>query len=221
MALIVLQSGPIPPGWFDSKDSDLSSFQGGEICTLTGVQYRGSGAGYDASTSLFDGYVGTTTKTRPAVTRRNLTANSRPLFLADDGTVGYGTLFGTVIGSMGGQVNGTVGLGIHSAAASGKITVHNEPAVYGVTLDSVDTATLNPTNAALTVGAPLYYTVDGLLTTATTLTTKVATFIEFASNGSLVNSSASMIQSLSSAGPGSIVANRFSMAMINFAPPSA
>ena len=212
-----MQSGPIPPGWFDCVDSELTSFQGGEVCTLIGVTL-----GTDASTSIYDGYVGTTTKQRPAVSKANLTSNSRPLFLADDGTTGYGTLFGVVIGTMGGQTNGTIGVGPHSAAASGKITVHNEPAVYAVTLDSVDATTLVPSNGALTVGTALSYTTNGLLTTGGT-GTRVGTFLEFTNQGSLVSTPTSIVAAVSSpsGGTSATQVQRFKSMMFNFAPPSA
>jgi len=55
-----------------------------------------------AAADIQDGYTGTSSKTRPAVTF-TLGGSSKPLFLADDGTKGYGTLFGVVVGGTAGS----------------------------------------------------------------------------------------------------------------------
>ncbi|CAN5950672.1 unnamed protein product [Sphagnum jensenii] len=209
----------MPPGFYDGVDAEVSTFLGGEVCTLIGVTYQGT----DADTSaLVDGYVGTTTKTRPAVSKAALTGASRPLFLADDGILNYGTLFGVIVGATGGTNTGNgTPVGPATSAGSGKITVHNQPAVYGVTLDAVDTATLTPTNAALTVGTALYYLSNGLLTTNNGLGTRVGTFLEFQTNGSLVNSQAGLISALNSpsGSVGSVGYSKFTQAVFNFTPP--
>lgn len=190
MALKILQSGICPLGQFDGLDAEVSTFKGGEVCTLTQVAYKNSvdlGA-FDVQ----DGYSGTTSKSRPAVTL-TLVSGHRPLFLADEGTAGYGTLFGSIVGATVGQnVAGTV-VGPSTAVASGKITIWDKPGLYAVTLDACDTTALTglvPGNASLTCGDPLYATSTGKLTPASGSSFQsaivVARFVEFATNGSLV-----------------------------------
>lgn len=188
MALKILQSGINPLGQFDSLDSELSSFKGGEVVTLTKVTYKGAD---QAAFDVQDGYSGTVTKTRPAVTL-TLVSGIRPLFLSDEGTVGYGTLFGSIVGaSVGQNVAGTV-VGPSTALGSGKITCWDKPGLYAVTLDACDqTAStgLVPGNASLACGDPLYATATGKLTPASGSAFQavaVGRFVEFATNGSLV-----------------------------------
>jgi len=202
MALILLNPGTQPLGQFDGYDSQLSSFLGGEVCTFVGVSTTGTDL---ASADSFDGYVGTSSKTRPAVTF-TLTSSSAPLFLADDGTAYYGTLFGAVVGGTAGQVVSTgAALGPHTAVGSGKITLWDKPGLYGVTLDAVDTASIVPTNASLAVGTSLTYTATGKLTAvgsgaAVGGAPVVGRFVEFATNGSLVRTPNSLVAALNSGG---------------------
>jgi hypothetical protein len=220
MSLIVLQSGAPAIGLFDAVDAETTTFKGGEVCTLTKVLLSAN----DLTAATNDGYSNLTTlRGRPAVSKAGLTATTRPLFLADDGTTGYGTLFGQIVGGTAGQqvTSGAV-LGPHTATGSGKITLHNQVGLYGVSLDALDAATVAPT-VAIDCGAALYYTAAGLLTTTATLTTKVATFLEFATNGSVVSTPNSLVAALNSpAGSvGSPLANRFTMALIQWNPPTA
>lgn len=209
MALKPLQAGIENFGQFDGYDSDIfgvSPFKGGEVCSFTYVSTTGT----DLIAQELDGYLGTTTKTRPAVTK-NLVAGMRPLFLADEGTTGYGTLFGEVVGMVAGQKGSAPGTGTavgpHTAAGSGKVTVWAKAGLYGVTLDAVDrTAStgLIPTSATLVGGDALYATALGLLTPNNLVAfdhstdTVVARFIEFATNGSLVTTPASLVGTLAS-----------------------
>jgi len=200
MALKPLQAGKDPLGQFDGYDSDFLTITGGEVGTLIGIPYvypvgsTGDKAAYD----VFDGYTGIT-NTRPAVTR-NLTSGDRPLYLLDEGTAGYGTMFGVALGGSVGQVvpnpnspattGGTV-LGPHTAYGSGKVTCWQKPGLYAVTLNSVATD-LAPTTG-LATGAPLYATATGLLTSVVGSAFEnfvVARFIEFTTNGSLVTTPA-------------------------------
>lgn len=202
MALKILQSGINPLGQFDCLDTELTTFKGGEVCTLTAVAYRLPGtaaAGFDTNAAdVNDGYSGGSSKTRPAVTL-TLVSGHRPLFLSDDGTTGYGTLFGQVIGATAGLTTSGAALGPHSAAASGKMTIWDKEGLYAVTLDAVDTAVatgLVPTNTGITCGDPLFATAAGKLTPNTgnrfeALT--VARFVEFATNQSLVTTGAGAV----------------------------
>ena len=203
MALILLNPGLNPLGQFDGYDSQVTSFKGGEVCTWVGVSTTGTD---QAAADIFnDGYLGTTSKTRPAVTF-TVASGSRPLFLADDGTTGYGTLLGSVVGATVGMqsVNGAV-LGPHTAAGSGKITLWDKPGLYGVTLDAVDTAAdgLVTTNATLTVGKALVYTATGQLTpqgsTNAVGSARVVGYLaEFATNGSMVTTPNNLVSALNS-----------------------
>lgn len=201
--LVLLQPGCQPLGQFDGLDSQVSLFKGGEVCTWGSVTYQGA----DEATADVnnDGYVGTTSKMRPAVTY-TLTSSSKPLFLSDDGTLNYGTLFGEIVGAVAGQqvANGVV-LGPSTTTGSGKVTLWDKPGLYGVTLDACDTAAtgLVPTNASLTVGAALTYTATGQLTpvgsgAAVGSAPVVARLAEFSPKGSLVTTPNTLVAALNS-----------------------
>ena len=206
MALKLLQPGTTPIGQFDGYDNDYLTVKGGEIVTLIGVGLT-SGFGFPdkAAYDDLDGYMASSTQLRPAVTL-TLTSTSRPLFLSDDGTAGYGTLLGTLVGGVVGQtsygVTSTVPasalLGPHTAAGSGKITCWHQPGLYATTLDAVD-ASVVPTGA-LTSGQKLYATAAGLLATSAGSgpTSAVAYFTEFNTSGSLVTTPQSLVAALNS-----------------------
>jgi len=207
MALVLLQSGSQPLGQFDGLDSQVSLFKGGEVCTWGSVTYQGSD---EASADVNnDGYVGTTSKMRPAVTY-TLSATSKPLFLSDDGTLNYGTLFGEIVGAtVGQQVSNGVVLGPSTTTGSGKVTLWDKPGLYGVTLDACDTEAngLVPTNSALVVGNPLTFTATGQLTppssslaisASTTGATVVGRLAEFSPKGSLVTTPNTLVAALNS-----------------------
>ena len=216
MALKILQSGMNPLGQFDCLDTELTSFKGGEVCTLTAVTYKGTDAN---AADVNDGYSGSTSKTRPAVTL-TLVSGHRPLFLADDGTTGYGTLFGQVVGATVGQSTSGSQLGPHTAAASGKMTLWDKEGLYAVTLDAVDTTVatgLVPTNTSITCGDPLFATTAGKLTPNTGNRFEnytVGRFIEFATNGSLVTTGAGAVGTGAIAAPGGFSA--FTQAVFHF-----
>lgn len=267
MSLKLLQPGVQPLGQFDCVDGELTTFKGGEVCSFaavpTNTQPGVTTSGLDqAAYDVFDGYVQQPAGTylRPAVSKNwttsgsihlivtSATVFSHPLFLADDGILGYGTLFGAVVGgTVGQQVNGPNSytgaiLGPNTATGSGKMTLWDKPGLYAVSLDAVDTnATtgLVPTNTgtSLTVGSPLAWTSTGLLTPnlsgntggatpgipslafGSTMPT-VATFIEFNTNGSLVTTPNYLVAALNSpSGNVSSVQNRtFQFATISFRP---
>lgn len=243
MSLKLLQPGTEPLGQFDCLDAELTAFKGGEVCsfgsTVTEGQPGVTQAGLDqAAYDVFDGYVNVSGVFRRPVVSKNWNASpagnytypqtaSRPFFLSDDGILGYGTLFGTVVGGTVGQVaygpNSVVApvnlLGPHTATGSGKMTLWDKPGLYAVSLDAVDTTSatgLVPTNTAnLTVGTPLTFTpgsfasggglltpnVSGnpnVLTGSTSTSPVVATFIEFNTNQSLVTTPNYLVAALNS-----------------------
>jgi hypothetical protein len=232
-----------PLGQFDCVDGELASFKGGEVCTFatvtTSAQPGVTSSTDQAAYDVFDGYVQTTTTLgRPAVSKNfsvsgapQVLATSRPLMLSDDGITGYGSLLGSVIGGTVGQ-GGATALGPSSATGSGKMTCWSQSGIFAVSLDACDTTTttgLNPTNTTLTVGAPLKFTTAGLLAASgngTNLAASapvVATLIEFATNGSLVNTPNYLTQALNSP-TGSTAASslrKFTYAVIAFNPPTA
>lgn len=205
MSLKLLQPGTEPLGQFDCHDNELTTFKGGEVCSFAAVQTNTqpgvTTSGLDqAAYDSFDGYVNETGSfMRPAVSKNWLTtaagslptvqyplvssstSYTRPFFLADDGILGYGTLFGAVVGgTVGQQVNGPTTytgavLGPHTATGSGKMTLWDKPGLYAVSLDAVD-GYLQPANTNLTVGTALSFTAGssstinggGLLTVAVT-----------------------------------------------------
>lgn len=226
MALKILQPGVQPLGQFDGLDSQVLTLKGGEVVTLVSSLLS---AGDQAAADAFDGYTNLAPDAprRPLVTR-TLTATSRALFLADEGTTGYGTLFGTLVGGVAGQVSygpdsvvapGNA-LGPHTAAASGKVTLWGAPGLYAVSLDAVTQGPtgLQPTNTSLDTAASLTYTADGLLTPVGGLDAVagapvVGRFVEFTNSGSLVTTPSSLVAGLATS------PRKFSLAVIWFAPP--
>ena len=263
MALKLLQPGIQPLGQFDGLDSDVLTMKGGEVVSFTSVTTNGQPGvttpGLDQGAyDVFDGYVNESgTLKRPAVTRRwdgvflpatgvySSTLGGRPLMLSDEGILGYGTLFGAVVGgTIGQQVNGPYSytgavLGPHTATGSGKTTCWDKPGLYAVSLDACDTNAsigLQPTNTTLIVGAALGFTgssgvgTGGLLTpwaganNAAGANTGpiVARLVEFNTNQSLVTTPNYLVAALNSpSGNVSSVGPRaFQFATIYFAPPS-
>ena len=220
MALRILNPGVQPLGQFDVVDGELTALKGGEVVTLV---KKALSSGDKGAADVFDGYVrNSSTIGRAAVSAASVDAYTRPLFLADEGTVGYGTLFGQVVGGTAGQVaTGGAVLGPHTATGSGKVTCWDKPGLYGVTLDAVDASTVVPTSNTLTVGTALYATAgSGLLTTASSGNQRVGTFVEFMTNGSLVTTPNQLVAAMNSpSGPvPSAIGPSFYMAVFHFEP---
>ena len=205
MALRPLQIGTQPFGQFDGLDAVVTAVRGGEVVQFTYVAlHAGGGTDVDAADVELDGYTNATALTRPAVTT-NLVAGVRPLFLVDDGTQYYGTLFGQVVGATcGHSVTGGTQLGPHSATGSGKLTLWAPHALFAVSLDAVDTRNavgLSVNNVGLAGNSALYATATGLLTPDATVAYTalvVARFIEFSDNGALVTTPKRIVQALNS-----------------------
>ena len=107
---LVNQAGN-PLGQFDGYDAEVLTFKGGEVCTLKSIV--ATAATDKAAYDVFDGYIN---PNKRVVATKTLTSGSRPLMLADDGISGYGTLFGSVVGGVVGQVStGGAVLGPHTA----------------------------------------------------------------------------------------------------------
>jgi len=219
MALKPLFGKNLPYGQFDGLDSQVTSSLGGEVCTFTYVALATDTHAADVE----DGYMAAA-NTRAAVTS-TLTTGARPLFLCDEGTSGYGTIFGSLVGATVGQiVTGGAVLGPHTAAGSGKVTLWDAHGMYGITLDAVDTTVnsgLVPTNPALVGGDAIYATAAGLLTPdagSAFEAVVLGRFIEFAPNGNLVTSSLGQIQGLNSPTGSSAPGAQFDMAVIHWAP---
>lgn len=173
MALHILQPGLRPIGQFDLEQTQ--SVTGGEIGLLTADTDTGNSiedpAASDANTrgpiSGGDklhvelgqpGAVDATDDTVPGALR----------FLLDEGTTGYGTLFGSAIGGTAGQgvtfganaQGSVVAVNVGSEFASGKVTCWHAPGLYGV---SGTTAAANLDQA---VNTALYATAGGIITNA-------------------------------------------------------
>jgi len=202
MALKLLQSNVQPLGQFDGYDDDYLTITGGEIGRIVNVPFNTvPGSSTDsAAYDVFDGY-SPTPYTRPAVSRTlPVTASTyRPLFLLDEGTIGYGTMFGTVVGGVVGQtvpnpsnLTGALVLGPHTATGSGKVTCWHLPGLFAVTMNSVATSLTTASNVS--GGDPLYADVNGNLTAtagesfdnSSGTPTIVGRFFEFSTGGSLV-----------------------------------
>lgn len=207
MALKLLQPGTQPLGQFDGLDAEVLTLKGGEVVTLVATAVP---PGDKAAADSFDGYVNTGSSAKRPVVTKTVDAYSRPLFLADEGISGYGTLFGSVVGGTVGQVvTGGAVLGPHTATGSGKVTCWDKPGLYAVSLDACDTNAstgLQPTNTTIAVGDALYYTTAGLLTpTAASapagtggVKTVVGRFVDFETNGSLVTTPNRLVAALNS-----------------------
>jgi len=215
MSLKLLQPGTQPLGQFDGYDAASLLLKGGEVVTIKGYPAASSDkAAYDV---FRDGYDNSgSVEHRPVVTLAT-SGSDRPLFLADEGITGYGTLFGSVVGgTVGQQVTGGAVLGPHTATGSGKVTCWDKQGLYAVSLDACDTnATtgLQPTNVTLGIGAALNFTSAGLLTPAAGTGTTVARFLGFETNGSLVTTPSNLVQALNT------TTKQFAFATFWFSPP--
>ncbi len=229
MALELVQPGINPLGQFDGHDSVYLTVKGGEVGTIVGVAIAADKGAADVN----DGYASAASQ-RPVVTTA-LTNGDRPLFLIDEGIRGYGTLFGSVIGGIAGQISDGVGqyngqlLGPHTAAASGKLTLWDKPGTYAVTLDAVDTTVatgLVPSNPTLTIGDALYATSAGLLTPTSGSafeTVVLGRFLNFEpyKGGSLVTTPVSLVSASNSpVGQGQPQRSNLYRALITFNPPA-
>lgn len=208
----------MPLGQFDGYDVQYLNLKGGEVVTFASVEALSSVD--KAASDSFDGYMNPSGTAKRTVVTNTLTSSSRPLMLADDGISGYGTSFGSVCGGVAGQLTTGSLLGPHTATGSGKVTVWAMPGLFGVTLDAVDTSAdgLVPTNTSLNSGAALTYTATGLLTpVGSTLAVGgapvVGRFVEFETNGALVNTPSKLVNPLAQ--------RSFTHVVFWFAPPTS
>ncbi len=259
MSLRLLQPGISPLGQFDGYDADYQTVTGGEVCTFGSVATYGqpgvTQSGYDkAAYDAFDGYVNPQVgigpndlgPRRPVVTHSFATSATvlqsvltqgsavGPLMLTDDGILGYGTLFGSVVGGTVGQTSygpnsvipSTALLGPSTQTGSGKITCWDKPGLYAVSLTSTDVG-LQPTNTDLDVGSALGFTTSGQLSPFAALGGNaiagyptVARLVEFSTNGSLVTTPNTLVAALNS--PSGIVSSvgprQLTYAVISFRP---
>jgi len=202
MTLFIYQPGIQPLGQFDMLDAYLTGenqILGGElgrITTASRVNTAAEKAAYDA----LDGYVPPATSNLRTVITRDMLDGDRPLWLLDEGTTGYGTLFGQVIGTPVGLLTTGANLGPHTAAGSGKVTCWDKPGLYAVSLDAVDThATqgLVLDNNSLSSGDALYPTELGRITPTIGrgigANNVIGRFVEFETRPFLVTTPASLI----------------------------
>ncbi len=154
--------------------------------------------------------------------------------LVDDGSAGYGVMFGVVVGGTSGQVSygpgGGVPLGPPTYVGSGKLSVWATPGQFGVTLDACDTTAstgLQPTNGTLLPGAKLFVMTGGLLTpnnaasgvVGTTAAPWAGRFVEFSTNRATVTTPNRMVQALNSpSGSVGTLPTQLTMAVFMFAP---
>lgn len=204
---------------WDMLDADASGLLGGEVVSFTYITTNPDTD--EHSQDVEDGYTGQA-QTRPALTK-TLVSGMRPLFLADEGTKYYGTLYGQVVGSAVGQdITTGAQLGPHTTSGSGKCTVWRD-GMFAVTLDAVDTTVhtgLNPIGSCAG-GDPLYATSGGLLTPDVTKafqTVVVGRFIEFQENASKVTSTLNLTTALNSPVGTSAPSAVFESAVIVFQP---
>lgn len=194
MALILRHPGIEPLGEFDLLDSETTSIVGGEIGVFDGV-LRDSAGGTDLHAYDVDGYVEGNFPNRTVIRRANDT-DAGPFLILDDGIRGYGTFFGTLIGSSTGQVIGNpvsgagTLLGPTTIAGSGKVTCWDKPGLYMVTTNVLDAT--NPPTAATAPGTALYSNAVGQWT-LTAGGAVVGRFVEWQNGDSLVNTPADLV----------------------------
>ena len=193
MALVLLNNNGTPFGQFD--DYDNLAPLGGEVAKL--VAYGVSGSDKHAK-DIEDGYTVSgsplSQQVRPIVSMTLDGNETNSLFLTDDGTTNYGTLFGTLVGGSVGQVvtGGTV-LGPSTMAGSGKVTLWKNAGLYGVTMDALNASFTASSN--VTVGTAISYDSTGKLALAAQKVGSaptVATLVEFSTGDTLVTTPRSL-----------------------------
>ena len=148
MALTLLQPGMEPAGQFDLADGVTPA--GGE-CGLLGAA-GGRSAADDWSGLLTIALSGPGASTGfagaggrdGAIMAATVPSALQHHGLVDEGSTGYGTLFGSVIGGTAGQgtgfgtlsTTGVVVVGPNTAHASGKATIWDKPGLYAVSDDA-------------------------------------------------------------------------------------
>ena len=104
MALYVLQPGLTPLGQFDFLDTDLANVLGGDLGVWAEAS-RTITTTEKAAQDVLDGYVadqvdaGSPTASRPVLQLGDGTDGITAHYLLDDGSLNYGTLFGSLINS--------------------------------------------------------------------------------------------------------------------------
>lgn len=187
MALVLLNTSARCYGQFDLLDSVTTL--GGEVATLTGVSISGNDLHVADVNDGYNSTAGASAFTRPAATTTLTGSEAGFVFLTDDGIKGYGTMFGSVIGAVGGTSSSALQIGPASSTGSGKLTLWNTPGLFGVTLDALHT-NFNPNASALAVGTPIYYTAAGKLCLSADKVSgapAVGNFVEFSTGDTLVN----------------------------------
>ena len=227
MSLKPLEGSTRALGQFDGLDSEVLLLKGGEVVTLKSVSLA---SGDLASADVFDGYTRDSNVQKRSVVTKTLVSGNRPLFLADEGVTGYGTILGSVVGGTVGQNTAGTVVGPSTASGSGKVTCHFQAGLYAVSLDAVDTTAstgLVPTNTTLATGAALYATTAGLLTPNSALAFEttpanlvVGRFVEFSTDGSLVKTPVKLAQAANSPSGYAAAARQFQYAIFYFNPPT-
>ena len=202
MALFPYQPGLQPLGQFDAVDTEIASILGGEVMAFTAVATANSSTETSAQDQL-DGYLYDTTapvQNRAASRRAQSGDVNAFLALADDGTTGYGTAFGSTVGVPVGLSTTGTNLGPHTAVGSGKVTLWDKPGLYRVTVDALATdfvATIQ--GPGLTPGLTTlgYISGTGKLAhkncNSVVASSAVAYFVDFATNSSLVTTPATLL----------------------------
>jgi hypothetical protein len=201
MGLKLLQPSLRPLGQFDVKDDDLDAIQGGKYVELEDASATEGYAADVGQVGPLSPAAGPTKAFEALTFALNSRTEGNMGGLADDGTTGYGTLYGTVIGGTAGQgtglgaqpTKGVVTVGPTSALASGKVTVWHAPGLYGV--DTAAMATANAVDTDTALNAPVYareaaQTDKGSLTdSASNAGVQMAIYVGSVTDSSLVSTS--------------------------------
>lgn len=233
MALKLLQPGIQPLGQFDGYDSATFSVKGGEVMQFGSVAAPNPpGTDLAVSDAFADGYADSghlRVVVAFAGTSVTTDADSRPYMLSDDGVFGYGTLFGAVVGAVGGQsgmsaygVTPPFLIGPPTTTGSGKITCWDKPGLYAVSLDAVDSS-LQPGVFVSAPGTAVdFIDGSGVLCASTSGDAGghvgVASFVSFETTGSLVTTPNSLVAALNSPSGSAAPLGQFAYVVVHFNP---
>lgn len=185
MALYPLNPGIQPLGIFDVKDTEASSLKGGEVMTFGTASRTNSSSESAAADVTLDGYGTLRTVAQLATSSVDFVA------LADEGTTGYFTQLGSVVGGNVGMTIAGSALGPHTSVGSGKVTLWEKPGLYEITLTALADDFLSDVGEdGLSPGSVLGYTNAGKIAHSTNngavASTGCAIFVEFSHSQSLV-----------------------------------
>lgn len=174
MALKLLQPNLVPSGQFDLHDDYSEIILGGECALLEAALIDGSDA-YASDVAAVGPRVSVILGKPGKYAPRSVTNGgaARSVYIADEGTTGYGTTIGMIIGGTAGQGTGfgtesntgVITVSPRTSFGSGKCTLFSAHGIYGITEDVMINPSALVTNDLLSANgghsAPTSSTGDG------------------------------------------------------------